>query len=334
MTSDSHFFIVGAGRSGTTLLRSVLSAHSRMSVAPETHFMKRAEEEGLHEGGPRDFDRFWERLIDWVRFRDLGIDPQEARARIDAADGPTFRRVFDTMLRLYGERAEKPRIGEKTPSHTLYLDTLLDWFPDARVIAIQRDPRAVVASQLKTPWGRKQIRPRSLERGLFLHNRLNAVTFYAKDWAQYYGAVLPRWAQDPRVHRMRYETLVAHPEEEVRKLCAFLGETFEPRMLVDRSEARIPRPEGRMGDAVHDKWRARHIGQSASPITSSSLEKWRSELSTLEVGVIEARCSGPMREAGYELSSDMVSRGALDVAARMHNGLGRIEAAMHEKLAS
>ena len=37
-------FIVGPGRSGTTLLRSLLSAHSRITVTPETHVLARVRQ--------------------------------------------------------------------------------------------------------------------------------------------------------------------------------------------------------------------------------------------------------------------------------------------------
>lgn len=43
-------FIVGPGRSGTTLVRSLLSAHSRIAVTPETHFGSWPR--GAGRGGP------------------------------------------------------------------------------------------------------------------------------------------------------------------------------------------------------------------------------------------------------------------------------------------
>ncbi|MEO9188434.1 MAG: sulfotransferase, partial [Acetobacteraceae bacterium] len=36
---NAPFFIVGCGRSGTTLLRLVLSGHSRIEIPPETWFL-------------------------------------------------------------------------------------------------------------------------------------------------------------------------------------------------------------------------------------------------------------------------------------------------------
>lgn len=52
-------FIAGTGRSGSTLMRSLLSAHPRTCVSPETHYMARAEKWGFRDrNAPLDFDRY------------------------------------------------------------------------------------------------------------------------------------------------------------------------------------------------------------------------------------------------------------------------------------
>ena len=323
--NDNHFFIVGAGRSGTTLLRSMFSAHSRLAVAPETHFMKRVEEEGPLQGGTREFEDMWQRLVNWVRFQDLGIDSTECRSRIERSGDHSYRNIFDTMLSMYGQMLDKPVVGEKTPGHARYLDQLLTWFPRSKIIVLQRDPRAVIASQLKTPWVTKNITTRGLEQGLFSRNRLNAVTTYADDWRQLYLEILPPWLDDARVSLWKYEDMIADPEKVIRSICAFLGELFEPDMLADRSEADAPRAQGLVKDAALDEWREKHHAKSSKSISLSSLEKWRAELSKMEVATIEQRCREPMRRAGYEVESSPAKRVVFNTMTKVHNNLGRFE---------
>ena len=38
-TNSAPFFIVGSGRSGTTLLRMILASHSGLAIPPETWFL-------------------------------------------------------------------------------------------------------------------------------------------------------------------------------------------------------------------------------------------------------------------------------------------------------
>ncbi len=40
-------------------------------------------------------------------------------------------------------------LGEKTPTHYKYVPTLLEWYPEAKIIHTFRDPRAILVSQLK-----------------------------------------------------------------------------------------------------------------------------------------------------------------------------------------
>jgi hypothetical protein len=302
MTS-SHFngaiFIVGFGRSGTTLLRTILSRHPRIAITPETHFMKRAEAEGGPHGEPANFEAFWRRLTGWVRFRDLGIDPAECRKRIEQSGDHSFRSVFNAMLGTYGKRLDKPRVGEKTPSHSRYLDDLLKWYPDARVLVIRRDPRAAIASFLRTPWVREKIFRPSLGRGLLTGQSVNEVADLAAEWEHLYSHEFPRWSDDPRFHFTSYEDLVCKPEEEVRRICNFLEEEFSPQMLQTGDEQNVPTSSGEMKDQDLEGWRRKHESLSMQPVSRASVEKWRDQLTRSEVALIEGRCAHAMKKGGY-----------------------------------
>ena len=299
---EPPFFIVGSGRSGTTLMRSLLSSHSRLSVAPETHFLKSCIRlgGGHLERPPADFGAFWRAYCKTPRFASLGVTPQACEAYLPAdfaAGGAIpFADVFRAMLRAFLDRSGKPRVGEKTPSHLHHADWLFRHFPEARIIAMRRDPRAMIASLLDTPWrkGEDDLWRPALVRG----TRLHAVARDARRWAWVNGELLPRLERDGRVVAIRYEDLVCEPEATLRIATSHLGEHFEPAMLDTRADRGVdPRAAGMNADWA--PWLRQHEASARRPVETGSLDKWRERLSAAEIAVIEAYAGEAMQRLGY-----------------------------------
>jgi hypothetical protein len=89
-----------------------------------------------------------------------------------------------------------------------------------------------------------------------------------------------------RVRILRYERLLAAPEQTLRELCDWLGLAFRDEM----TQVRI----------VHSSYGTRGSGISQEP-----LERWREKLTTAEVATIERHCGRLMDALGY--SRDSVS---------------------------
>ena len=236
----------------------------------------------------------------------------------DAA-APTPRGVFRAVLRAYAEAQGKRRIGEKTPGHHGYLSTLLAWFPDARVIVIERDPRAVVASKLKSPWA--QRRAAGAERGgagvAGIRGRgLHRVAVHAQEWAAAYERNLSPWRRDPRVRWVTYEALTDDSEAVLRTLCEHVGEAFHEAVRGTGgsggggSGAEAAAPPGVVGDAELDRWREDHHRRAESPVNRASREKWRSQLSATEVALVEGWCARGMQQGGHEPTAPAWARAA------------------------
>jgi hypothetical protein len=162
MRSDSSFqgplFIVGASRSGTTMLRSILNRAPEIQLAGETHF--------FDDLRPRFADKTLSDLTEAERascadyFRAQSIRPYGVRANPDESPlsrddllGPaagmdnSVDSVFETYCRWHLSQGEGASIwGEKTPRHIFRIDDILAAFPEARILCTVRDPRAVVAS--------------------------------------------------------------------------------------------------------------------------------------------------------------------------------------------
>ena len=107
-------FIVGVGRSGTTMLRLMLDAHPDLAIPPETHFVPELID--AIDGGatPEQAATTMTAVRQWG---DLDTDPEDVVARwrqLERFESGSALRAFYEM---YAERQGKPRYGEKTPAY-------------------------------------------------------------------------------------------------------------------------------------------------------------------------------------------------------------------------
>lgn len=265
-------FVVGPPRSGTTLTQSLLNAHPHQAVAPETHFLdKWLQEYGGHDLDDDDtFAEFWQAFAASIDFRKLGLDATAVQASLLAAQPRDLKAVWTTVLAAYADRTGKVRIGEKTPGHFRFLDTLFEWFPDARVVFMVRDPRAVVASTLA------------------LGERLEwaaefGVQQIARRWVDAMAAA-SRWNGDPRVVFVQYESLVTQPEAE-------LGRVLQFAELSDAREAILARVETETlpGGAFTPR----------SQVSSDHIDAWRTALTGRQIAIVDRVAGVVMTTIGY-----------------------------------
>lgn len=268
-------FIVGLPRSGTTLMGSLLSAHPAVAIAPETHLLNywMRQFRYLDLRHRLDFELFWEAFSTSQRFSYFGIDAKEAKAAILTTGSHDYRTIFTVILQKYAAQVNKQRWGEKTPAHYQYVDTLLGWYPNARIIHMLRDPRAVTASLLSVPWA------------------VQYTSTHARRW-RYGTQNLKRWLDEARVLVVKYETLVTETETELARVCQFIGETYTVQMF-ERSEATSP-------IINREGWAKVHLKAAMQPISTANIDKWRSKLSPTQTAIIEYVTRKEMLEHGYQ----------------------------------
>jgi hypothetical protein len=282
-------FVVGATRSGTTLLRLMLDAHPQLAIPSETHFIPEliaAREK--HGASP---EQMLELLTSHRRWGDFGIDADALAARwaqLDPLTGPEAVRAF---FRLYAEKIGKPeaRWGDKTPGYVKSMREIQTYLPEARFVHPIRDGRDVALSVLKQEWG-----PQSTEAA-------------AEKWR---SRVLRGRAQQPYLaHYMevKFEDLVLHTERELRRICEFVELEFDPAMLGYHQTAQqrlqekaraLPRAHGEAQSA--EKRLASHA-KTFEPPNPALIGTWKTKMSPADRASYEALAGDLLGELGYEL---------------------------------
>ena len=278
-------FIVGANRSGTTLLRLMLNAHPRIAIPEEIVYFG-----SIMAGVPIEtwenpplsrerYEAFVHHFVNETCKPLDGIDRESLKEQILSLPECDFRTPYKRVLEAWARSHGKVRWGEKTPGNLFYADVLYDMFPDARFIHMIRDPRAGVSSMMGTTFFPKDIVFNAMSRHKFMTQGREILETFT-----------------PAAHRMtlKYEDLVREPESTVRDLCDFLEESFYPEMLSFYKES-----------SKYMKAEAAETFNKAAtrPISIEQLEKWRSKLSTGEIAKIEAVCLREMMEFGYSLEN-------------------------------
>jgi hypothetical protein len=159
------------------------------------------------------------------------------------------------------------RPGEKTPGHAFITDLLLTWYPNSKIIHIVRDPRDVVASLRRMPWGRR------------------SPVANARLWA-HLTAAAERSRHQPRYRLMHYERLVANPEGEMQRLCTFLEEPYDAAMI---------RPDE--SSVAEQEW---WFQRAHRDVTPQRVGTWRQELTDDYVRLVEWIAGGTMGAVGYD----------------------------------
>lgn len=277
-------FIVGAGRSGTTLLRMMLDAHPDLAVPPETHVVPR-----LLRLAPGDgCDAFLDELARSPMWRDFHVERAELAAALADLEPFDVAEAVRVFYRAYAAKFGKGRWGDKTPRYVLHMTEIGRMLPEARFVHLIRDGRDVAVSSRDLWFGAGAD-----------------ITDQAGDWVWRIREARQQAQRLRHYVEVRYEDLVRSPAETLGRICAFLDLGFDERMLEYHATAaaRLEEYGDRLdpdGGVVAEASRRRRIHERVTtPVDGSRIGRWRSELTAREVTDFEEVAGVTLKELGY-----------------------------------
>ncbi|MFG0252010.1 MAG: sulfotransferase family protein [Phycisphaerales bacterium JB038] len=275
-TCSPHFFIVGADRSGTTLLRLMLNQHGELSVGPETwFFVDLAKRFGVERPlTPTELEEAQRLIVEHERFPEYPVSEAEFRAQVARLPQPKAGDVFAALPAVLAAREGKAYFGDKSPIYCHWTLPLSRAFPEAKFLHIIRDARDVALSLIRVRWySDKPWRT-------------------AQHWVQRVRAAeRARAVLGPeRMIRLDYSDLVLSPESTLTRVCRFLDVDYDASMLrfYERSEENILESE----KGFHQK--------TMRPPQASDVDVWKRRANRRLLLYVEGGAGRLMAKVGQE----------------------------------
>ena len=284
--------IVGAPRSGTTLLRLMLDAHSELAIPPETGFLPAVEK--LSQRGDKLREKFFHAIVNYAEplacWPDFDISPEEFKAALAEIEPFNVSDGCRAFYRLYAARHSKSRWGDKTPIYCHHLEEIRRLLPEARFIHIIRDGRDAALS-LRRMW---------FSPGWEIETQAS----YWRDCVL--AARRAGYRRDDYVE-VRYEDLILKTRETLERICTHVDLTYEDEMLNYHKHApeRLKEHKGRsLPDGttfLTQEQRFQQQQRTTTPPDPNCVFAWKQTMDAEERRKFAVVAGDLLRELGYEV---------------------------------
>jgi hypothetical protein len=221
-------FIIGAGRSGTTMFRLMLNSHPDIYVPPEAWFFGDLLFKFYNKKTLTINDLKTARFIitSNVRWPDWKCSDEVLDAALDFKSPPTIRELIESVFFNCSQLGDRKIWGEKSPRHSHLITQMKEVFPDAKFIHVIRDGRDSCISIYNRGWWDRSF-PRICEHwSSCVKAAIKGRNFPAEQYLE-----------------IRYEDLVANPKSTLEKVCIFLNIEFYSSMIEFNKRIEVDVPE-------------------------------------------------------------------------------------------
>ncbi|MFW6009200.1 MAG: sulfotransferase family protein, partial [archaeon] len=188
------------------------------------------------------------------------------------SENRSVMRLFEYVFDKYAEVQGKKRWFCKDNNLFNYAWEINNFFDDPKFIYLVRDPRDVCLSNIKRSTG------------------VNTAYYFSKLWKKEQEKCIRLFNEQEfkdKIILVKYEKILSKPKESFKKICDFINEPFQEKMLYGkkRKEAKST-----------DQWK--NISKN---ILKNNRKKYKSRLSKKQIKIIETVLNKEMKYLDYDL---------------------------------
>ena len=292
-------FIVSSGRSGTTLLASILNASEQIYIPYESDFIARAYPYYQDKNQFTEDDyRYLFRAFKLAAKQDgWGLSEDDVVSRLKERSPQTFAAVNAVIYEAFHQQEGTDQLlwGIKAPVLIASLDRIHQVCPQAKIIHIIRDGRDVYLSYQKVhktseiKFGPKGV----MANALYWVDGLRRVEDFINANPNH------------QLYELRYDDLLHDPASSLKSLCGFLGIEYKPSMherfnALERNKKVAPE---HFRQSIHKKL---HGG-----LDPNNTQKYLSAMSRLEQIKFELIAIPYLLKYGYQPERPILNTGLL-----------------------
>ena len=277
------FFILGRPRSGTTLLRTLLDAHTNVSIPYEGQviidlFLKYGK---IKQWSNDLLIKFYNDAISVKKVEDWDFNDGLKEQILSLGENANFGRLIKLVYVNFTSLFKKEKtiiIGDKNPYYSIrksYLKIIKDIFPDAKIIHLVRDYRAHYLSMKKMDF----------------ENNLPGMVAYR--WKYSYKIINEKFSKFDNYLLLKHEDITANPQAYLQKICSFLDIDYQDNMLEFY----------KVKDIALEKYGEEKLlihSSLLNPISDKFNDRWKNELSKKEIQYLENAIGNLSEESGYK----------------------------------
>ena len=274
----SPIFIIGNPRSGTTLLRLMLTCHRNIVIPPECSFAVwwyQKYRNWNSESAKQNLDAFLDDLFGSKKIETWNLNRELLRETLSEKEPESYSDLVSLIYEKFAMQQKETfkRLGDKNNYYLNHIETIFELFSDVQFIHIVRDGRDIACSYKKLAVSKFDSK--------YAPQLPTEISEIAREWINNLKKIKKSFQTIgwDKVIEIRYEDLVTESEKTLRNICSFLNEEYDPSM----SDFYLLNMEKELEPRELMQWK----GKTLEKPTRSEVEKYQIELTLPEIKEFE-----------------------------------------------